>query len=74
MSIIDRRERLKEHPFNYHITKDQQLHIRWQGKTVTILKDRKADPIIQKLSEADDYEKQLILAKATGNFKRGNER
>ncbi len=74
MSIIDKRGKLKEHPFNYHITKDQQLHIRWQGKTVTILKDRKADAIIQKLTAADEYEKQLILAKVTGNFKRGNER
>ncbi|MCM3718045.1 ABC transporter ATP-binding protein [Fictibacillus phosphorivorans] len=45
------------------------------GKTVTTLKGKEADKIIKRIEQAStDHEVQLILAKVTGNFKRGNEK
>ena len=35
---------------------------------------RKADEFVSKISGADEKEAQLIMAKATGHFKHGNER
>lgn len=72
--MIDRRGKLEEEPFSFHITKDKKVQVGWNGRTVMIIKDKKAKDIINKLERADSSEVQLILAKVTGNFKRGNER
>lgn len=72
--MIDQRGRLEEEPFSYQQTKDQKIHISWKGKVVMILKDQKALDLSRKLEKASDSEVQLLLAKVTGNFKRGNER
>ena len=39
-----------------------------------VLKDNKASDLIRKMDQATDFEIQMLLAKATGNFKHGNER
>lgn len=71
---VDKRGMLDEQPFDYKVFKDGKLHISWNNKTVLILKGKKSDEILKKLEGADDKEAQLVLAKVTGNFKRGNER
>ncbi|MCB0516469.1 MAG: hypothetical protein R2798_09810 [Chitinophagales bacterium] len=74
MTHIDKRNILDDNPFEYQILKDQKLQIFWQGKLVLFLKGAKAEDLIKKLAVADALEQQLILAKVTGNFKRGNEK
>jgi len=50
------------------------IHIFWHGRRAIILRKERAQSFLSKISEADVKEKQLIIAKLTGNFKRGNER
>ncbi|TQR16184.1 hypothetical protein [Psychrobacillus soli] len=75
MGNIDKRKRLDENPFSYEITKDGSVFIEFHGKRVKILKGKEAEKFLERIEEAEDEkEEQLILAKITGNFKRGNER
>lgn len=75
MGHVDKRNRLNENPFSYQITKDNTVFIEFQGKRVKILKGKEAEKFLERIENAEDEkEEQLILAKITGNFKRGNER
>ncbi|MFS1515945.1 hypothetical protein V1503_05395 [Bacillus sp. SCS-151] len=75
MTEIDKRGRLDEEMFSYRVTKNNTVFITWMGKQVKTLKGKEAEKIITKLQQANSkHEVQLILAKVTGNFKRGNER
>ncbi|GGA36331.1 hypothetical protein [Psychrobacillus lasiicapitis] len=75
MGNIDKRNRLDENPFSYQITKDDTVFILFQGKRVKTLKGKEAEKFLERIEDAvDEKEEQLILAKITGNFKRGNER
>lgn len=71
---IDKRGMLDEQPFDYRVYKDGKLEITWNGRPVVMYKGKKSEELIRKLDGADENGVQLILAKATGNFKRGNER
>lgn len=57
-----------------HSAGQDKLFIYYHGRCVMILKGSKAQAAIGRLSGADEAESQLILARLTGNFKRGNER
>ena len=70
----DKRNLLEDGPFTYRMGKDGKLFISWNGKQIMILKGKQADKIVRKLDGVTSIEEQLILAKITGNFKRGNER
>lgn len=76
MSEIDKRNRLSEEPFAYQITKKGTVVIANEGKQIKIVKDRDAERVIAKIKEVADNQTavQLLLAKITGNFKRGNEK
>ncbi|PKE43066.1 hypothetical protein CW666_10880 [Macrococcoides caseolyticum] len=76
MNNIDRRNKLEEQPFTYNITKKKTVRIFYFGKPVVILKENKAEQLIERMEEVDfdEFDVQLLLAKATGNFKRGNEK
>ena len=73
MGSIDKRNRLDEEVFSCQIAKDKVI-ISWQGKPVTVLKGAKSQKFISRIANADGKEAQLLMAKATGNFKRGNEK
>lgn len=60
--------------FTYTITKGPKVMIYYHGKQVTILQGNQANRFIEKMDRANARESQQIMAKATGNFKRGNER
>ena len=60
--------------FTYRITKDRKVFISWRGKHVTTLSGRKAEGFISDISDAEGSDAQLIMAKATGHFKHGNEK
>jgi len=71
---VDKRNLLDEEPFSYRITKDQKVFISYQNRTVTTLHGKKAENFIKSIGSASVKDAQLIMAKVTGNFKRGNER
>jgi hypothetical protein len=75
MGNIDKRNRLDDAPFSYKVTKNNTVLIDYNGKQVKLLKGKDAEKILERIKLAEDEKAvQLILAKITGNFKRGNER
>lgn len=75
MDPIDKRNRLEETPFSFKVTKNNTVLIDYFGKQVKLIKGKDAEKLLAKLNAAEDEKAvQLILAKITGNFKRGNER
>jgi hypothetical protein len=75
MSNIDKRNRLGDEPFNYRMTKDNTVFLEYYGKQVKILKGAEAEKFITRIKTGKNTtDEQLIMAKMTGNFKRGNER
>ena len=74
MSNIDKRNLLDDEPFSYKEGKEDKVFIQWHGKQVKILKGKEARKFIAKITGLEPKEAQLVMAKATGNFKRGNER
>jgi hypothetical protein len=72
LGIIDKRKRLEKEVFTFRVTR---YTIDFHGKQVKTLKGKEAEKIIKRIEQAPtDHEVQLILAKVTGNFKRGNEK
>jgi hypothetical protein len=63
--------------FSYRITKNGKVFVYWHGthgQREIVLKGARAAKLIGDMQTMNLEEKQLALAKATGNFKRGNER
>lgn len=71
---IDKRGILDNEVFTYKVSKDNKVFISYEGKQVTILSGKSAEQFISKIEGTTDKVAQLIMAKATGNFKRGNEK
>ena len=73
MNDEDFRSTLDSNPYSWQEWKGD-VRISWKGKIVTVLRKEKAMKFLERISIASEKEAQLIMAKATGNFKRGNER
>ncbi|MCH4890550.1 hypothetical protein EZV73_23415 [Acidaminobacter sp. JC074] len=71
---IDERDRLKDQPFDYKVTKAGKVMIYYENRQIMILSEKQAGKLVRKLDQADEFNTQLLLAKATGHFKHGNER
>ncbi len=65
---------LTDDPFSYRVTKDGRVFIDRAGRTVTIVAGSAANALASKLRTADPGVVQQLLARATGNYRRGNER
>lgn len=74
MPPIDKRNILDEEPFEYRELKDNKVQIYWNNKPVMLIKGADAVKLLNKLKNSEGKQQQLILAKVTGNFKRGNEK
>ena len=74
MSSIDKRGVLKDNPFDYRITKAGKMMIAYHLKHVITLNEKDTAKLTNRIRDKEDFEIQLALAKATKNFKRGNER
>ncbi|KWU67541.1 MULTISPECIES: hypothetical protein [Bacillus] len=75
MKKTDKRNRLDDMMFHYRVTKNNIVLIEYYGKQIMILKGNDAEKFLNKINRtSNEKEKQLIMAKITGNFKRGNER
>ncbi|MDM5234843.1 hypothetical protein QUF83_00950 [Bacillus cereus] len=74
MKNTDKRNRLDDMMFHYRVTNNNIFLIEYYRKQIIILKGNDAEKFLNKINYANnDKEKQLIMAKITGNFKRGNE-
>ena len=60
--------------FSYQVIKDGRVRILWQGRAVVTLRGPRAERFLGEAQGADDPAIQLLAARFTGNFKRGNER
>ncbi len=60
--------------FSYRAHKDGTVRIAWRGRVVTTLAGKEAARFRLRIEGADREQAQLLMAKATGNFKHGNER
>ncbi len=60
--------------FSYSPTKDGGVRIAFNGKVVTTLAGSHAARFLARVEGADAASQQHAMARATGNFKRGNER
>ncbi|OMF60954.1 hypothetical protein BK139_08810 [Paenibacillus sp. FSL R5-0490] len=75
MDHIDKRNRLDEEPFSFRVNKNSTVFLDFNGKQVKILKGKESEKFLKRMNDAEDEKsRQLIMAKITGNFKRGNER
>ena len=73
MSPVDQRGKREEEPFDLQVTRDKVL-VRFRGRLVRTLVGADADEVRAAVAEGDSMAVQLLVARKTGNFKRGNER
>lgn len=65
---------MSESDFSYTTTKDGDVRIYWEGRVVVTLRGGRARKFLDQIENVDPVEEQLVMARFTGNFKRGNER
>jgi hypothetical protein len=74
MKKIDKHGELELQPFSYRATKDGLVFLEFHGATVKTIAGDNAKKFLKKTTALEGLELQLVLAKLTGNFKRGNEK
>ena len=60
--------------FTYRATKNGEVFVHHRGKLATTLRGEAAAEFLADIDGADPDEQQQIMARATGNYRRGNER
>lgn len=70
---MDLPEGLAEHPFSYRLTSSGEVHIDRDGRSIVTVRGNAARKLAAQLGD-DAARDQHLLARATGNYKRGNER
>jgi hypothetical protein len=60
-------------PFAFHTRASGEVAITRGGRTVTVLRGDAARWFLARVEGADDTARQREMARATGNYKRGNE-
>ena len=70
----DGKSTLEDGFFEYQVTKDNKVFIYWYNKLVTTLSGKQAQKFLAQINGLTDVDEQLVMARFTGNFKRGNER
>lgn len=60
--------------FTYTTDKTERMTIFHYGKPIKVVKGKAALKLQDRLDLANDEEQQRLMAAATGNYKRGNER
>jgi hypothetical protein len=71
----DARGRLESDPFGYRAVKDGSVRVSRGGRAVFTVRGSAAERLLTAIEAAeDDVAVQHLLARATGNYRRGNER
>ena len=65
---------LSNEPFSHLTRADGTVAIRYRGAPVTLLRGKAAARFASRMAGAGAAAAQQAMARATGNFKRGNER
>ena len=60
--------------FDWHERGNGEIAIRHHGREVTIIRGREAQRLSDRLASSSPEQVQHLLARATGNYRRGNER
>lgn len=60
--------------FAWQVRKNGAVVVFHHGRLATTLRGREAADFLQKLEDASAGEAQQLMARITGNFRRGNER
>ena len=60
--------------FSFQATKDGAVTISRAGRAITILRGTSAQRFLAKVQNASAAARQQLMARVTGNYKRGNER
>lgn len=74
MGEIDKRGKLDEDVFSFLATKDGKVLLYYQGKVIKTLAGQQAQKFLTQIEKLEGKAAQLVMARMTGNFKRGNER
>jgi hypothetical protein len=64
---------LEDDPFSWQVTKDGRVLVFRDGRQVAIISGADADRLRPRLTTTDERAQQA-LARATGNYRRGNEK
>lgn len=64
---------LEDNPFDHEVTKDGRVRIFRGGRHVVTVAGSTATRLVKRLGCSDEQDQQL-LGRATGNYRRGNER
>ncbi len=65
---------LADDPFDHQVTKSGQVRISRGGRVVVTVAGKDASRLAAQLESAPADRVQHLLARATGNYRRGNER
>ncbi len=60
--------------FSFTVNKNNELEIRHHGKFATKFSNDKGVKVASQLEQSGFHEQQQLMARLTGNYKRGNER
>jgi hypothetical protein len=61
-------------PFEWRVTADAKVLVSRSGKQVVVVAGARGAKLAAQLETADEEQAQQLLARATGNYKRGNEK
>nr|WP_216645333.1 hypothetical protein [Isoptericola halotolerans] len=64
---------MEQDPFEHRVTKDGRVLVNRGGVQVAVVAGARADRLVSLLGQDHDRDQEL-LARATGNYRRGNER
>lgn len=70
----DARGALLDGRFEFRALKDGRVVVSWYGRPVTTLAGRDAERFLARVEGLEEHAAQLVMARVTGNFRRGNER
>ncbi len=60
--------------FDWQVTADARVLVSRGGRQVVVVAGARGSKLAAQLETVDDERAQQLLARATGNYKRGNER
>ena len=61
-------------PFDWRVTADSRVLVSRGGRQVVVVAGARGAKLAAQLATAGDEQTQQLLARATGNYKRGNEK
>ena len=70
---VDARNKLASDPFDLQVTRDKVI-VRFRNRIVATLVGAAGDEVRAAIAAGDPAAVQLVVARKTGNFKRGNEK